>query len=46
MADEEALSVAGEAVEVRDERARLSVMIGKLREGRAAFGKLVGGRLR
>ncbi|TVY12861.1 Interferon-induced GTP-binding protein Mx [Lachnellula arida] len=46
MADEEAMSIAGEPLEAQNERARLEVKVGKLREGRAAFRKLVGGRLR
>ncbi|TVY58344.1 Interferon-induced GTP-binding protein Mx [Lachnellula cervina] len=46
MADEEAMSIAGEAVEAREERVRLEVKIDKLREGRAAFRKMVGDSLR
>lgn len=40
------MSIAGEAVEAREERVRLEVKIDKLREGRAAFRKMVGGSLR
>ncbi|TVY46718.1 Interferon-induced GTP-binding protein [Lachnellula occidentalis] len=46
MSDEEAMSIAGEPLEAQTERWRLGMKIDKLREGRAAFRKLVGGRLR